>query len=214
MPAFTIGDCISYGWDTFKKRPGILIGAVLLTMIIPALPGVIVPGPEVTPGELPPPPTLAQIVATFVSAILGLFMAIGAVTVALRAHDDVGAVTLSDIWNPQPFWRFLGAHILVAIGVLIGLMLLVIPGIILAVGLTFVPYLIVDRGAGIVQSLQDSWRLTKGHKLQLFFLMLTLLGLNIVGLLCFIVGILVTVPITWVAVAHAYRTLSSAHAAS
>lgn len=209
MPTFSIGDCISFGWETFKKRPGILIGAFLLTAILPSIPGILVPGPDITPGELPPPPTAAQVIASIVSVLIGIFAAIGATTFALRAHDDVAHVSLSDLWNPQPFWRFVGAHILAGIGIVVGLMLLVVPGIILALGLLFVPYLVVDRAAGVTEALKESWRITKGHKWQLFLFGLTLLGLNLLGAIALIIGLLVTVPISWLAVVHAYRTLSA-----
>ena len=56
MPTLSIGECIRFGWETFKKRPGILIGAFVLTMLIPSIPGILVPSPEVAPGVPPPPP--------------------------------------------------------------------------------------------------------------------------------------------------------------
>ncbi len=47
---------------------------------------------------------------------------------------------IGDLWNPQPFWRFLGADILAMIIIFIGFLLLVVPGIIAAIGLGFAPY--------------------------------------------------------------------------
>jgi hypothetical protein len=52
-----------------------------------------------------------------------------------------------------------------------------------------------------------NWRITKGHKVQLFLFGLALIGLNILGLLALVVGIVVSVPATWLAVTHAYRKL-------
>ena len=104
-----------------------------------------------------------------------------------------------------PFWRFLGAHILTVIAVVLGFLVLVVPGIILAIGLSFVPYLVVDRGLGPIEALKESWRITKGHKWQLLLLFLALVGINLLGVLALIVGIFVTVPITMLAFAHAYR---------
>ena len=209
MPALSIGDCIRFGWETFKKRPGILIGAFLLVMIIPSIPGILVPGPEVAPGVPPPPPTTAQVVAMLTSVVLGLFVAMGTATFALCAHDDIAGVQIGDLWNPKVFWRFLGAELLAAIIIFIGLLLLVVPGVIAALGLGFVPFAVVDRGAGPTDALKESWRITKGHKGRLFLLGLALIGLNLLGLLALVVGLLVTVPISWLALTHAYRTLAS-----
>lgn len=207
MPVLSIGDCIRFGWETFKKRPGILIGAFLLVMLVPSVPGILVPGPELTPGAPPPPPTPAQLLASLASVVISLFATLGATTFALRAHDDIARVKIGDLWNPQPFWRFLGAELLAAIIVIVGLLLLIVPGIIAAIGLGFAPYLVIDRGKGPIEALKGSWHLTTGNKWQLFLFGLALLGLNLLGLLALVVGLLVTVPVTWLAVTHAYRTL-------
>jgi uncharacterized membrane protein len=209
MPALSIGDCIRFGWETFKKRPGILIGVFVLSMLIPAIPGMLFPTPEVAPGALPPAPTAAQVVAMVISAVLGLLVTIGVTTFALRAHDDVASVEIGDLWNPTVFWRFLGAELLAGIIIVVGFLLLVVPGIIAAVGLGFVPYVVIDRGAGPIDALKESWRITKGNKWRLFLFGLVLIGLNLLGLLALVVGVLVTVPVTWLAVTHAYRTLAS-----
>jgi uncharacterized membrane protein len=208
MPVFSVGDCIRFGWETFKQRPGILIGAVLLVILIPAIPGALFPSPEVAPDLPPPPPSAAQLIASLTGAVIGIFAALGAITFSLRAHDDITRVTLGDLWNPQAFWRFLGAEILVAIIVFVGLLLFVVPGIIAALGLMFALYLVIDRRSGPIEAIKQSWQLTKGHKGQLFLLSLALVGLNILGLVALIVGALVTIPISWLAVAHAYRSLA------
>jgi uncharacterized membrane protein len=209
MPPFSIGDCIRFGWETFKKRPGILIGAFVLTMLIPSIPGILFPSPEVMPGAPPPPPTSAELIAALASLVLGIFTAMGMTTLALRAHDDIANVTIGDLWNPQPFWRYLGAQFLAAIIIFVGLLLLIVPGFIAALGLLFVPYAVIDRGAGPINALKESWRITNGNKWQLFLFGLVLIGLNLLGLLALVIGVLVTAPITWLAVTHAYRILAS-----
>ena len=208
MRTISISDCIRFGWETFKQRPGILMGAFALVMLIPAIPHIVVPGPEVVPGQPLPLSTPAQLLATLVSAVLGLFATIGATTFSLRAHDNIAGVEIGDLWNPQPFWRFLGAEILAAIVIFFGFLLIIVPGIIAALGLGMVPFTVIDRGAGPIDALKESWRLTKGHKGQLALLGLALLGLNLLGILALVVGLLVTVPVTWLTIAHVYRTLS------
>jgi len=76
-------------------------------------------------------------------------------------------------------------------------------------GLMFVPYLVIDRGLGPIESMKESWRVTKGNKWQLFLLFLALIGINLLGVAALVVGLLVSVPITMLAAAHAYRTLTS-----
>ncbi len=57
MHTLSVGDCLRFAWDTFKQRPWILIGALLLSMIIAGLPQVFAPHPTVGPdGQIIPAP--------------------------------------------------------------------------------------------------------------------------------------------------------------
>ena len=207
MHTLPIGDCIRFGWETFKKRPGILIGALALVILISAIPGILTPHPEIVEGQPPPPPTAFGMIMGLASLVISFLVGLGLTNFALRAHDDIAGVTIGDLWNPAPIWRFLGAEILATIIIFVGFLLLVVPGIIAALGLGFTPYVVIDRGLGPVESLKESWRITTGNKWRILLLGLALVGLNFLGLLVLIVGLLVTVPITLLAVVHAYRFL-------
>jgi len=211
MPALSVGDCISYGWETFKKRPWLLIGALLLSLIIAGIPGMFGPKPEIGPdGKLiPPPVTASYVIASLASIVVSIFVAIGLITFALRAHDNIAGAQIADLWNPGPFWRFLGAHILTTIVVVLGFIAFIVPGIILGIGLGFVPYLVVERSLGPIEAMKESWRITKGHKWQLFLLLLALLGINLLGILALVIGVFVAIPVSMIAFTHAYRTLST-----
>jgi uncharacterized membrane protein len=210
MPALPIGDCIKFGWETFKRRPWILIGAFLLVVLISIIPGLLTPHPEIVQGQPPPPPTLFALVMGLISLVVSFLVSLGLVNFSLRAHDNIQTVTIGDLWNPSPIWRFLGAELLVFLIVLVGLLLLVIPGIIASLGLGFAQYLVVDRGMQPVESLKESWRITKGNKGRILLLGLALLGVNILGVLALGIGMLVSAPITLLAVVHAYRFLQAA----
>jgi uncharacterized membrane protein len=210
MATLSIGDCISYGWETFKKRPWILIGALLIAIIIGSIPGLFGPLPDIGPDGkiIPPPLTTMYVISSLASIVVSIFVSIGLVTFSLRAHDNIQSVQLGDLWNPAPFWRFLVAHILTGIAVALGFVAFIIPGFVLLAGLMFVPYLVVERGLGPIEAMKESWRIAKGHKWTLFLLFLALMGLNLLGVLALFVGVFVSVPVTMIAVAHAYRTLA------
>jgi hypothetical protein len=210
MQPLSIGECISYGWETFKKRPWILIGGFLLAMIIATVPGMFGPQPEITPdGQIiPPPPSTYGTLVAIVSIIVSILVSLGLTTFSLRAHDNIETVQIADLWNPGPFLSFLIAYILTVLAIAVGFLLLIIPGFIVAMGLAFVPYLVVDRGLGPIEAMKESWRITKGHKWRLFLLFLALLGINLLGVLALIVGVFVSMPVTMISFEHAYRTLS------
>jgi uncharacterized membrane protein len=210
MPALPIGDCIKFGWETFKKRTWILIGAFALTVLISAIPGILTPHPEIVQGQPPPPPTPFALVMSLISIVVSFLVGLGLTNFSLRAHDNIETVTIADLWNPDPIWRFLGAELLAALIIFVGMLLVVIPGIIASLGLGFVPYLVVDRGMRPVESLKESWRITNGNKWRIFLLGLALLGVNLIGVLLLGIGVLASVPITMLAVVHAYRFLQAA----
>ncbi len=45
--------------------------------------------------------------------------------------------------------------------------------------------------------------------MQIFLLLLALLGINLLGIMALVVGVFVSVPIAMIAFAHAYRTLAT-----
>jgi uncharacterized membrane protein len=66
-------------------------------------------------------------------------------------------------------------------------------------------------GAGIVESLRKSTIITRGVKWKLVGFMLVLVAMNIVGLALLLVGFLVTLPISMIAMAHVYTKLRAHH---
>jgi uncharacterized membrane protein len=102
-----------------------------------------------------------------------------------------------------------GATLLQGIIIVVGFILIIVPGIIAALMLCFTQLLVVDRKLGPLEALKESYHMTKGHLLQLFLFMLSLILLNIVGAILLLVGLLVTVPITLLAIAHVYMKIHS-----
>jgi len=204
MNTFSIGESIRFGWETFKKRPLLIIGAFVIAMVISGVSSALL-----DPGE-DAPFTFTTLLMGIASGVIGLFVEIGLVTFSLRAHDNVGSAKVADLWNPKPFLNYILSQALVALGVLVGLILLIVPGVMLAVGWMFTSYLIIDKDRGPLEAIKESWKMTKGHKGQLFLFVLTIIGLNILGLLALVVGLLVTVPVSMLAVVHVYRKLSGA----
>lgn len=73
-----------------------------------------------------------------------------------------------------------------------------------------VRYAIID-GAGLVDSLRKSWHLTQGVVLKLALFALAAVAANIAGALVFMVGLLVSIPVTMLAMAHVYLKLKGRH---
>lgn len=200
MNTFSINASLGAGWDTFKKRPWFLIGAPILLYIGFILVSVVL-------GEIGKIGTVLSLAAGFANIVINIFVGMGMISFLLKAYDDPMKLTLRDFWHPEPFWKYVGASLLSCVLVVVGLILLVVPGIILSIVLMFAPYLVIARSLGPVEALKESARITRGHRWALFGLVLMMALVNIVGLLALVAGLLVTIPVTSLAVIHAFRTL-------
>src|SRR3989344_2410515 len=203
MNTFSPGSMISFGWDTFKKRPWFFIGVFLVV-------GILSSGGNF---QLNDTDYSAATIALFIVAgiafgIISILAKMGATQLALKAHDSAESATFGDLWAPHPFWKFIGGSILVGVIVILGLILLIVPGVIWASRYLFVPYLLMERRSSPFEALKESARITYGHKWQLLGLLGLTMLINILGAILLLVGLLVSIPVSALAMVHAYRTLS------
>lgn len=209
MGKLSIKECFSFAWQTFKSRPWIFIQAGLLlfliNMAINLVQTLLEMGVESSGGLLV---TVVGLVSAIIGIGISFLISMGETAFFLRSHDDVHAVSLRTLWNPTPFWKFVGVSLLSAICILVGLVFLIIPGIIIGILFMFVGYLVIEEKLGPIDAVKKSIELTKGNRLQLFLLSVTVLGLNILGLLALLVGLFVSIPVSFLMMVHAYRTLS------
>ena len=74
--------------------------------------------------------------------------------------------------------------------------------------LGFYKYLIIDKkDITIRQAMRESMLITKGVTWKLFLFTILIGLINLLGLLCFVVGLLVTVPLSAIAYAYVYDKL-------
>lgn len=201
MPAIAIGECISFGWTTFKKRPWFFIQAALVIVGVYLVLGIVAAIVGLNAKEV------GDALGDGLSSIAGVFTGIGTIALYLKAHDDVASARIKDLWHPELFIKYLLASILMGLIVFVGFLLLIVPGIIFSLMLAFTLYLVVDRNLGPINALKESRRLTRGNRWSLALLGLALVFLNIVGLVALGIGLFVTVPVSGLAMVHAYRTL-------
>lgn len=201
MQQLSVSECIRFGWETFKKRPffliAVLIGVTIANFIITSVPGAIDPEGD----------SIAIFLFSILVTAFSIAVEIALLRFTLRAHDSIETVQVKDGLPAKPFWKYIGAQIVVAVAVLIGLILLIVPGIIAMLAFFMTQYLVVERKLWPIEAMKESARITKGNRWKLFLLLLAIIGINIVGFLALIVGLLVTIPVSMLALAHAYRML-------
>lgn len=206
MNTFSAQAMIGYGWDAFKKRKQFFVGVAALWFLIQFAVSMVADQFPQAPEDGAALWLLGMLISGAISAVVNM----GLIAFSLKAHDAPEDAMAALLWHPHPFWKYVGASIMQSIIVLVGLVLLIVPGVIAALALSFTTFLVIDRELAPLDALRESARITKGHRLELLFLFIGLLLINVLGVLALLVGLLVSVPVSYLAAAHAYRTLATA----
>ncbi len=117
-------------------------------------------------------------------------------------------ITLVGVFGAKIFQSVPDEMKMVAVLVsVIVILLALIPALILSVKLQFFGYFLVDKNTGVIESLKKSYAMTKGVWGELFVFGLLLVLVNVAGFLCLLIGLLATIPTTYLAMAYVYRKL-------
>lgn len=201
MASFSIGDSIKFGWSTFNERRAFYVGASAVIF------GISLAWDWFSSALQHTDTVAGPVTAVIFGIVISALLSMGEIHFALRAYDAPHDVRLKDLWAPRHFWYFVLAGILSGLIILAGFILFVIPAFIFALMIMFAGYVIVDEGRGPIASIKESARLTKGHRWKLLGFVLATLGINILGFIALLVGLLVTMPVTLIATAYVYRSL-------
>lgn len=198
---FSKKEAISFGFELAKEN---LFFFVILFIIVMFISGAISALSSLFRHE----PAFG-FVLWLLQTIVNLVIGIGLINITLKLLDNKKS-KYKDLFYYKPIVNYFLASLVEGLIVIGGLILLIIPGIFFALRLQFTCYLIVDKNLGPVEAVKTSWKITKGNAWNLFFLGILLGLINILGLLCLIVGLFVTVPLTMLATTFVYRKLLSA----
>ena len=203
---FSFSDVLGYGWRVMKANFWFFVGLGFLFMIISYLPTIA--RVIVKSLNLPKAPDITlAILLQILGGVISIVIAIGLIKIALSFCDErkppIGM--LFDAWGC--FWRYLGTAILYFLIVFGGFILLIIPGIIWAIKFSLCFYFVIDKDLDPIEALKASSRTTMGVKLELFAFGILCSLINILGMLCLLVGIFAAYPVVIVANALVYRQL-------
>lgn len=151
--------------------------------------------------------SVVSIVLQLFSQVVSLFLSLGTTRIGLNIVSGKPASVGMIFGEGNKLLRAIGASILYGLMVGIGLILLIVPGIYLALRYGQFIHAIVDRDLGVIESFSYSSRLTTGNRGNLFVLGLLMILVTLAGLLVCGVGLIVAIPITWLASFIAYRWL-------
>jgi len=200
---FSVKEAFKWGWQKTLANLKILIGVLVLSTAV-SLPRLFFPDPATQ--EM----SFLMVVGLLVALVILVFQAelhLGMLKICLGLHDG-RPVAFKDAFSCfNIVWKLIASAVVYGLIVGLGFLLLIVPGIILALRLYFFNYFLVDKGMGPIQALKQSWNLTKGMTIKLLLLTLASVGINVLGALCFGLGLLVTVPTTILAFTYVYRKM-------
>lgn len=196
MHTVSIKESFRFGWNTFKRDPWMLVGATAVIGVV-----------SVIVNKLNDPMD-PNVLISIVGTVLTWWLFLGLTRMALMAHDGGKPrfdMVFKESWNV--LWRYALATIISIIITIVGLILLIVPGIIAQVMLSLMIFLILEKRMMPIEALKESRRMTRGKRWDLFLFFLVAGIFNLIGVLIFGVGLLLTLPVTMLAFAHVYRSI-------
>ncbi|HXK39239.1 MAG TPA: hypothetical protein VJ837_00170 [Candidatus Paceibacterota bacterium] len=198
MQSFSKKEALRFGWNAFTARPWVFLGATVLMMVV-----------SMVFNKLTEDGGAAL---TFVIAIAGtliqwwLYLGFTRMTLTAYAGGPVGfGLLFGESWKTLLQYAIMA--IISGILVFVGLVLVIVPGIIIYTMICLAPFLILERELTAIESLKESRRITRGHKMNIFLFVLLLALINIVGALLLGVGLLVSVPVSLLAFVYIFKEM-------
>lgn len=210
VPRLDAGEAFTYGWKKFQEHWQAFVVMVLVVVLI-SLVGFLVVFLAILPA-MSGSSTGAAIGAVLTIAAFVLVMAISFVLQAgvLRAGLAVTkgtAPSLSMLTDTTNLGTFVGTTLLISLASLVGFILCILPGIAVVVFAAYAPFIALDKGVGPVEAIRQSVDMVKNNLGPVLLVLLLAYAVYYVGSLCY-VGLLVSIPVALVMIAHSYRALS------
>jgi len=132
-----------------------------------------------------------------------IWMSILSVLIIGAPISFVGLLFLTGIFGTQTFsFASLGVSAILMTIAILGTLFFIIPRMMLA------NIALIDNNEKAFQSIKTSYFITKERKLQTIFLFFVIVFLNILGVIPFYLGLLVTIPISQLMLSKYYRQIS------
>ncbi len=228
--SFSFSEVLGFGWRVMKANFWFFVGVAIVLFLISLSGQILGQVMEHFPEEIPPFLVFALLAVTF---IIETMLGIGLIKITLSFCDGQKPrfSTLFNGWGC--FWRYLGAGLLyglivggtfivcilpftllsAAMGIpylaLVAFVSVFILAVILSIKFSLCFYFVIDEGLGPINALRASSRATTGAKWSLFVFGILCGLINILGVLCLLVGVFATFPTIMVAAALVYRQLSA-----
>ena len=208
---FSKSEAIKFGWNTIKANFGFFVGITIIALAV-EFSDFLVWDPLHIIHKADTPSLFNPLYYIWLFVILPVIHSVvnpGLIKISLKFCDNQKAKFSEFFSALHLFFKYLAGTFLYQLIVLGGTLLLIVPGIIWAIKFQYYGYFIVDKELGPIKALEASSELTEGVKWDLFLFGLLLFCIDLLGLLCLVVGLFAAVPTIMIAHAFVYRKLES-----
>lgn len=188
---FDIDKALKRGWELFKAEPAIL---VIYTVLVVGLSGGV--------------SFLFEDFSTIFSLLVGPALTAGYYLLGNRISRDDN-IEFSDSFEGFKFWfPVVVVSLITGLFTIVGLIFLILPGIYLGVAYSFAMPLVIFGGFEFWTAMELSRKLITKIWWRFFLFLLLLIVINLVGALFLLVGLLITIPASYMMVYAAFEDLS------
>ena len=188
-----VGTALSYGFNKYFANVGPVLGVIAIAIVAQLLVQLI---------ELPVTSLVGRLLFSIIGLVVGAIVSLGIYKTALMI--TAGAVpTISEAFSYDRWGEWLGFSIVYGLMVGIGLALCIVPGLVVLALFGMAPFFFIDRGMTLGQALTASREAATSRGFWLPVLVSIFVGA--LGLVACLIGVFVTAPAAYIAVAFLYR---------
>ena len=208
--SLSISSVVESAWSLFKKHgSSILVILMVYTLISGSI--------SFITTTLTGNTIILTLVFSVVKIVIDTLLLLGVYRVLLDVVDGKKP-ELTKLFSQTNFPRIIHSilgTIIVAILVLMGCVLLLFPGLYILFRLQFCSLIILEQEKpNFTEAIKESWLLTENHVIDLIGIGLVSFMIVLGGLLAFLLGLLVAIPLVSIVTAVVYRRLQSLKASN
>ena len=194
---------LRFTWNVIKANPETAILTVIIFFAVDLATSVPRNAAIYRWGSNPATTILALLLGAIFLAVVGA--GLSKIALAFAFYGKARIIDFRASFNQ--YLKYFVGSLIYALIILLGLVLFIIPGITIAITFQFYGFFILRYDLGLIESFKQSAILTKGHKLNLLGFNIVVFLFALLGTLPFGLGIYITVPISFVALAYVYDIL-------
>ncbi len=206
-----VTESLSFGWKKTWENLGFIVSFFVVAFLAQIALGIAQGVGVSAMGQTENMASLGVLIFSILRAVINVVFAMAGINATLQmvvGKKPSISSAFEGVTKTQLIVNYALMSVIVSVAVALGLIFFVIPGIYFMLKFLFSGYVLVDKKAKFSEALSKSGQITAGVKWELVAFAFVSGLVNLLGMLAFGVGLLITVPMTEIARGYIYRHLS------